>query len=86
MKQVARRELLEAIAEQLCVDPTQICDSTRFADLRADSLDMVELGMMIEEKFELDIQQQDAVGLKTFGDAVRFVEQRLGYSPWIEAE
>jgi len=47
-------------------------------DLGADSLDTVELVMALEENFSIEIPDEDASGLKTVGDAVRYVEAKKG--------
>jgi len=46
-------------------------------DLEADSLDVVEMLMMLEEKFDIQIPEEAAEGMKTVKDAVDYIEQRL---------
>ena len=46
-------------------------------DLGADSLDVVELIMRLEEKFELEIPDEDAEKIQTVGDAVTFIDARI---------
>jgi len=46
-------------------------------DLEADSLDIVEMLMLLEEKFDIQIPEEDAEGLKTVKDAVEYVEAKI---------
>lgn len=62
------------IIEQLKVEKGNITEESRFIeDLGADSLDLVELIMALEEKFEVQIPDEDAEKVKTVGDAVRCI-------------
>jgi acyl carrier protein len=45
-------------------------------DLRADSLDMVELSMAFEEEFQVDIPDEDAEKIKTVQDAVNYIDEK----------
>jgi len=67
------------IAEQFGVDESSITMKTSFEeDLGADSLDIVELTMMIEEEFDLgEIADEDLEGLNTVGDVVELISSRL---------
>jgi acyl carrier protein len=66
----------EIIVEQLGVSPEQVTESASFVDdLRADSLDTVELVMALEEEFNLEIPDEDAEKIRTVGDAVAYIEQ-----------
>jgi acyl carrier protein len=49
-------------------------------DLGADSLDIVELVMSMEEEFDIEIPDDDAEKLQTIGDAVAYLEERLAAS------
>lgn len=65
------------IAEELEVDEEQITmESQIVEDLGADSLDVVELIMRLEEKFELEIPDEDAEKIQTVGDAVKFIDAK----------
>jgi acyl carrier protein len=65
----------EIIAKELEVDPKQITPEAKFIeDLGADSLDIVELVMALEEEFGLDIPDEDADKLKTVGDAMNYLK------------
>ncbi|MCS6960899.1 MAG: acyl carrier protein [Deltaproteobacteria bacterium] len=65
------------IAEQLGVPLENIKDSSRFMDdLGADSLDIVELIMALEEQFDLEISDQEAEKIQTVGDAIEFIQRK----------
>ena len=64
------------VAEQLGVDEKDIDLDTTFDDLNADSLDVVELIMALEEEFDMEIPDDDAEKIKTVGDAVEYVKER----------
>jgi acyl carrier protein len=66
----------EIIAKELEVDVKQLQPEAKFIeDLGADSLDIVELVMALEEEFGLDIPDEDADKLKTVGDAMSYLQQ-----------
>lgn len=66
------------IVEQLHVPPEKVTPQAKFIDdLGADSLDTVELIMAFEEKFEIEIPDEDAQKLETVGKAMEYLEQRL---------
>jgi len=68
-------DVKEVVAEQLNVSVDEIKDDSKFAeDLGADSLDVVELVMALEEKFDIEIPDEDAEKIGTVGDAVVFIE------------
>ena len=65
----------EIIAKELEVDVKQLQPDAKFIeDLGADSLDIVELVMALEEEFGLDIPDEDADKLKTVGDAMNYLK------------
>jgi len=67
--------LKKIIVEQLGVDESQVTMEASFRDdLKADSLDLVELIMAIEEEFGGEVYDEDAQTIKTVGDAVRYIE------------
>lgn len=68
-------KLCAILAEQFGVDPKTIRPETTFVeDLGADSLDLVELMMSIEEEFDVgEISEEDAAKIKTVGDAVELI-------------
>jgi acyl carrier protein len=68
----------EHLATELEVDPGRISDSTSFKqDLDADSLDLYELVMELEDSYGVKVSEQDAARIETVGDAVDFVLGRL---------
>lgn len=71
----------EIIANELEVDAKQIVPEAKFIeDLGADSLDIVELVMALEEEFGLDIPDEDADKLKTVGDAMNYLKSHAAAS------
>jgi acyl carrier protein len=77
---VTRDEVLnlvrEHLAEELEVDAETISEQTRFKDdLDADSLDLYELVMELEDRYGIKISEEQAAGIDTVGDAVSFVLQ-----------
>lgn len=68
-------EVQSLVAEQLNVGIEQVSLEAEFVkDLGADSLDVVELVMALEEKFEIEIPDEQAEKIVTVGDVVAFVE------------
>ena len=83
MVPMTRDEVMELVrahhAEELEVDAAEISEGTRFKeDLDADSLDLYELVMELEDTYGLSISEEDATKIETVGQAVDFVAQRLG--------
>ncbi len=74
------KAMQDLIVEQFAVDPEEVTMNSSFEDdLGADSVDLVELVMAMEEEFEVDeIPEEDLVGLKTVGDCVRYLSAKLG--------
>jgi acyl carrier protein len=71
-------EVKAVIGAELEVEEDQITmESVIVEDLGADSLDVVELIMRLEEKFDVEIPDEDAEKIQTVGDAVRFIESKL---------
>jgi len=68
-------DVKEVVVEQLNVNIDEIKEDSKFAeDLGADSLDVVELVMALEEKFDIEIPDEDAEKIATVADAVSFIE------------
>lgn len=62
------------LAEELELNPAEIGEATRFKeDLDADSLDLYELVMELEDRYGISVSEEQAAGIKTVGDAVEFV-------------
>lgn len=69
----------EIIVDQLGITRGEIVPEASFIDdLGADSLDIVELVMAMEETFDIEIPDEDAEKIQTIGDAFSYVKDRLG--------
>ena len=76
----SREEIYEQVknvlVEQLGIDENEISEEASFqGDLDADSLDLVELIMELEDQFGVKISDEDAQGIQTVGQAVDFIQQ-----------
>jgi acyl carrier protein len=70
-------DVKEVVVEQLNVNADEVKEDSKFVeDLGADSLDVVELVMALEEKFDIEIPDSDAESIATVGDAVKYVESK----------
>ena len=68
-------KIQEIIAEKLSIDADQITLESSFVDdLNADSLDIVELVMALEDELDMEIPDEDVEGFKTVGDVVEYVK------------
>lgn len=68
-------KVIRIIAEQLGVDEASISKETSFVDdLGADSLDVVELIMALEEEFDMEFPDGEAENIKTVGDVVEYIK------------
>ncbi len=68
--------LKKIIVEQLGVDEEEVTATASFVeDLNADSLDLVELIMSLEEEFGMEISDEDAERIQKVSDAVEFIEE-----------
>ena len=68
----------EHLSAELDVEPAKIADATRFKeDLDADSLDLYELVMELEDSYGIKVSEEQASRIETVGDAVDFVVERL---------
>ena len=66
-------------AEVLSVEPARVTETARFKeDLDADSLDLVELVMGLEEQFDIEVPEDDLEGVTTVGQAVDLVLAKVG--------
>jgi acyl carrier protein len=66
------------VAETLRVDPSMIKDGSRFVeDLGAESIQSVELVAAFEEEFDIEMDEQGALGVKDVDSAVKFIEKHL---------
>ena len=75
MERSAAFEVLkEAAVEVLAVDPSAVTEEARFKeDLDADSLDLVEFVMALEERFDISVPEEDLEGIDTVGQALTLV-------------
>lgn len=73
------KTLQNLIGEQFATEPEEITLETSYEeDLGADSVDLVELVMAMEEEFDIgEVQEDELTGLKTVGDTVRFLSGKL---------
>ena len=70
--------IIGIIVEELQVDKDKITDETTFmGDLGADSLDTTELMLKFEDKFDFEIPEDEAQGIQSVGDAVRYITNLL---------
>ena len=69
----------DLVAEEFVMNPESVTMETSFEDhLGANSVDLVELAMAMEERFEIEeVPEEELAGLKTVGDAVRLLVKRL---------
>ena len=68
-------KVTQIICEQLSVEESQVTPDASFQEsLNADSLDIVELIMALEEGFGIEIPDDDAEKIRTVGDAIRYIE------------
>lgn len=69
-------KIKEIVAETLGVEAEEITEETSFKeDLSADSLDLFEMVMALEEEFEVEIPTEDLEQIVTVGDVVKYVEE-----------
>lgn len=67
----------DSIAQQLGIDPSGITMESKFIDdLKADSLDIVELIMDLEQEYSVEIPDDELPKIQTVGDIVRYLEQK----------
>ena len=69
----------ELVAEQFAMEPAEVTMDTSFEeDLGADSVDLVELVMAMEEEFDVgEIDEEDLAGLKTVRDCVQYLNHKI---------
>ncbi len=71
-------KIKEILAEQLDANAEEMTMETRIdEDLGADSLDVVELLMSIEDEFEVEIPDEEIESLKTIGDVVEYIQSNM---------
>ncbi len=71
--------LVKLLSEQFGLDPDDITEDTGFEDLGADSVDLVELSMNLEEEFGIDeMGEEDIAGIHNVGGLVDYLTNKLG--------
>lgn len=69
------KRIRDIVAEQLNVDPETITMTTRFDELNADSLDVVEVIMTLEQEFDIQIPDEEAERIKDIGAVVDYISE-----------
>lgn len=77
-KQEIKTRVIAVVTDKLSLDPTTISDSSTLQNLGADSLDMVEIIMQLEETFDVSIDDEKAEKLETLSDVVEYIYLLLG--------
>jgi len=73
------QKVKDIIVEELGVERDKVTDDASFMeDLGADSLDTVELVMAFEKEFDVDIPDEDAEKIRTVGDALKYLHEKVG--------
>jgi acyl carrier protein len=73
-----KEKVIQIVCDNLGVNKEQVTDSTSFTeDIGADSLDIVELVMELEEEFEITIPDEEAEKIKTVGEAIDYIVEEL---------
>lgn len=70
-------KVMKIVSDQLEAAVDKLSMETTFEDLDADSLDIVELVMALEEEFDLEISDQEIENIKTIGDIARYIESKV---------
>ena len=79
MSEDVSSKVKKIVADHLGIDESKVTEESSFIDdLGADSLDTVELVMVLEEAFDIEIPDEAAEGIATVGDAVKFIEDKKG--------
>ena len=77
MNPSVQQRIREIVSQQLGVDAGELRpEADILQDLGADSLDVVELVMALEEAFDIEVPDEDVEGMRTVGDVERYVTER----------
>ncbi len=77
MSQDIEKKVIKIIAEKLGIDEEEVKPEASFIDdLGADSLDIVELVMELEEEYGIEIPDEDAEKIKTVQDAINYIKEK----------
>lgn len=69
-----KERVMRVVSDQLSIDPDKLTEDTRFvADLGADSLDIVELVMALEEEFQIEFPEEKVESAETIGDVIGYI-------------
>ena len=72
-------KIVKLLSEQFGMEPDEITEETTFEDLGADSVDLVELSMNLEEEFDIEeMSEEDIASIHTVGDLVGYLRSKLG--------
>ena len=71
------QKVKEIISRQTDIDEEKLSDNTTLEDIVADSLDIVEMLMEIEEAFDIDIPDEDARTLQSVGELCTYIDNKL---------
>jgi acyl carrier protein len=78
-RQEIEDKVRKVLAEQLAVEESQVTAQARFAeDLNADSLDLTEAVLALEDEMGIEIPEEEMEGVKTVGQAIDLVASKLG--------
>lgn len=71
-------KLIDLLCEQLDIEPDEVNENTDIInDLGADSLDVVDLVMTLEDEFDIEIPDEDIEGIRTVGELARYLEEHI---------
>jgi acyl carrier protein len=74
-----KERVIQIVVDNLGVNKEQVTEATSFTeDVGADSLDIVELVMELEEEFEITIPDEEAEKIKTVGEAIDYIVKEMG--------
>lgn len=71
------KKIKEIISRQTDIDEEKLSENTTIEDVVADSLDVVEMLMEIEEAFDIDIPDEDAKKLSTVGELCNYIDENI---------